>query len=242
MKLSKLAYVAVAGCSLMLAAPAVATAAPSTASESVSAATVASSIAGEAEIRQWMTDNGISNATQDRLIAKLASGQRLDVSAGVAPVSETTAVANGKKTTRSVYPDGSVGVVVLQQPTATSSGGISTLGIEGCTVRSGSGYATYSNCTVTAYNPVVTAAFKASYQTVQGGYDKITYAANPNIVIRGGSHANQKVKIDRGTETSSSAASASLTFDTTLYSGVGSWTSILTLSVGRDTAKVLNNL
>ncbi len=77
------------------------------------------------------------------------------------------------------YADGSIAVTTLENATPTDPGTISTRGISGCTVTSGSGYATYSGCLISAGDGIKFLSFRASYQRVSGGYAKILSSNSP---------------------------------------------------------------
>jgi hypothetical protein len=60
-------------------------------------------------LKAFWTEWGVPAATQDALIAKANSGQKLDVLDGSAPVGERTVTSGDTTTTVETYADGSIG-------------------------------------------------------------------------------------------------------------------------------------
>ncbi|MDR2257014.1 MAG: hypothetical protein LBE25_13620 [Arthrobacter sp.] len=154
--------------------------APVAAAETITSSEIAAVTA------DW-TAHGVPSSQQTQLLAKLQSGQPLDAFKGIAPVATET-----HETARNVqeidrFADGSYVVRTLDKapeagPRAggASSGGVTPkASLTGCQSSSGSGYRTFSGCTVANnFSGVINLGFIASYQLVQGQGGKITYVGN----------------------------------------------------------------
>lgn len=192
-----------------------------------------------------MSDNGISAATQDGLIAKMKAGKALDATTGAAPVSTTTNVANGFKTTRSVYADGSVSIIQVEQPKVTSGGISPQASVDGCSVNSGSGYSTYRGCVVRGANPIVSASFRTDFQILKGTYDKISFAGYPDITTRAASWDNLDLQKIRMTESPNGDAQVALVAKITQSAGgqtLRQYQGKLIFFLGKDKYSVTNAL
>jgi hypothetical protein len=141
-------------------------------------------------LRDWFTSQGVSNSTQDTLIAKLDSGKPLDSMTGaVQPVSTTAQQTATELVNRSVYPDGSVAVTSLETPAATAGGAtarsVHPLQIMGCKESNGGGYVVESNCKVEIATGPYDFWFNATYERYTGGA-QIDTANKPNAVVKYG--------------------------------------------------------
>jgi hypothetical protein len=124
-------------------------------------------------LRDWFTSQGVSNATQDALIAKLDSGKLLDsMSGAVKPDTTTTTQTATALVNRSVYPDGSVAVTSLETPTKTgTAAGARSLQpqqITGCKESNGGGYVVETNCKVEIASGPYDLWFSATYERYTG--------------------------------------------------------------------------
>ncbi len=114
------------------------------------------------EVRTVWTENGVSSATQDQLIAKLESGQTLDANLGIEPI-EQQQTENGKYfKTVSTYADGSISVTDAQIPsTDQTSGGPSSRQFSKCKITWSPSVSKYRNCDVRGWFTAVSLAFNA---------------------------------------------------------------------------------
>jgi hypothetical protein len=152
-------------------------------------------------------------------------------------------VTNGGETTRYTFPDGSVAVSTVedvpanQSSTQDSANTIKPLSISGGSCTSGSGYVSCSNRTVSYQLATYGYSFTATYEEVNGAYDKIDSAGNWNIWTAGGTYANASMRIIHSTESASYNAEARLSAQINLADGTGSLTRSLSLIVGDDSAR-----
>jgi len=189
---------------------------------------VAAMSSDEAGLRQWLSTYGVSEATQDTLVAKAEQGQLFDAGqSDKSPVSAAT-VAGAEVET---FADGSVLVTQLEAPKVLPKGVVQTqAAIQGCTLVNGGGYATYSNCTIVQSNGTMEIAFTGSYQRYTGGA-KITKASNPRTNVKYGSTTTPTVKINRATSTGSTEAYATAYAKFTSHNGLSSEDMYLALRV-----------
>jgi hypothetical protein len=191
------------------------------------------------EIRENMNDLGIDKKTADQLIIKIKNGgipdsDILDVSEAV----ETIVEQNGNiETTTYIYSDGSRSALSIEDLNLLDNtiGLISpTASISGGSCSSGSGYVSCTNRLIEHKLVMYTYSFRANYQTIKGGYDKITWAGNWNIRVTGGSYSNSSMRIMRSTENASNPAQARLSATITITGDLTSFTRSLSLIVGKD--------
>lgn len=146
----------------------------------------------KAEIRDFWETYSVSPEVQDRLLQKIAEGEQTQATLGhVEPVSVREVKTKSSTETISTYPDGSISVSTVetgpQKAKKLERGTITPMdSIDGCTARSGSGYAQYSNCLVRTQSDYITITFRANYERYQGGGSQITYHGSPNVETRGG--------------------------------------------------------
>ncbi len=161
-------------------------------------------------MRSFFTEYGVDVDTQDALIASMESGDLIDaLKSGEEPVSSTTQIQDGFEETILTYADGSVGVTALEIPRPAPTTGASTRAISGCTVHSGAGWASSTNCKVSHTAAYASLSFYANYQqTASGG--SISNPRDGVINTTIGSVSNKTLKLIRANSTSSQPAVATL--------------------------------
>lgn len=151
-------------------------------------ATAADSDDGMSEVRLGYEQLGMDAQTTQRLVEVLSSGMPVDsMQDSNEPVRTETYVQvgdavyanDGDEVTVNWYADGSPSVSAREIPVEQSaSSGISPFSIQGCTVKSGSGYSNATGCTISGWWGTVQMGFLANYTLVQGGADRITSTYN----------------------------------------------------------------
>ena len=189
------------------------------------------------QIRAKFGPLGIDAATGEKLIRNLENGKLPDSALGVDPVSVTTYENQGYLFNRSVYPDGSVSLVSLETPDAAKASGVGPQSISGCSSVRGTGYVNFSGCKVTGNDIAVSLRFTASFTFVQGGNDTIGAISNRQFSSGAGTVSNEEFYIGKSTESTNSPAWARYRVVYNAYSGVGSASYSLTLSVSKDSAR-----
>lgn len=116
----------------------------------------------------WISSYGVNTATQTALVGKLSAGEILDSARGGVPISTSDQSTAAQSILVDTYADGSISVSTLERPSVAKLG-IAPLAITGCSVSSGAGYASYSNCLVQQSNGTVTLQFRANYSRFTGG-------------------------------------------------------------------------
>lgn len=113
---------------------------------------------------------GVDPAKREGLFAKIANGEPLDSSTGVAPIESTTYREGITDYTRDVFEDGSVSLTSVEHPTVpTSSTDVATRGVGGCTYSLSAGVASWSNCKVEKDNGILEMWYHAGYWRASGG-------------------------------------------------------------------------
>lgn len=130
---------------------------------------------------QFLTENGVAAPTAERITHSFEEGDLPDSAEGVEPTHTEVTTTTEESITRSFYPDGSVSITgrEIRPSLSSDKNQITPRGIGGCSVSSGSGYAVYRNCAVYGGNGVVAMGFHATYQFINGGYDKISSHSAP---------------------------------------------------------------
>lgn len=162
------------------------------------------------DVRAFFAEYGVDADTQNALIASMESGDVIDaLKAGEEPLSSTTQIRDGFEETVLTYADGSVGVTALEIPQPAPTTDVSTRAISGCTVNSGPGWASSSNCKVSHSAAYASLSFYANYQqTASGG--SISNLRDEAISASFGSVSNKSLKLIRAKSTSSQPAVATL--------------------------------
>lgn len=186
--------------------------------------------------RAFMTEYGVPESVQDELIAlTLAGGLPLSDVEGAVPESVERVESSSSSVDVSRYADGSISVVEVEKPAASS--GITPFGISGCSFSSGSGYASYTNCKVHYQSTVFSFGFYANFSIAAGANnDRITWAGSKYLVYSiGHLLTSSSVWVEQSVETASRDASAVYTATFDLWPGVGSVTRGTRLFVGDNT-------
>lgn len=179
-----------------------------------------------AELRATWTDNGVSSADQDSLLAKLSSGEALDSQTGEAPTSSSVADEAGWRTTTDRFADGSYVIRSQELPTAAAAapGGAHVRAVTGCRNSTSASYQIRTGCTVKWSDAISYMSWEMNFRFIAGGHgsgqiDKVySFAAD----IASGTYSNQKVSIVKKTGTSADPAIASGGYNYNLSSGGGS--------------------
>lgn len=188
------------------------------------------------QLRANFNQLGVDPSKQEGLLVKYEAGDVFDNSSGVTPVSVTDYRVGITNYERSVYADGSVSLTSVEHPTTpTASGGISPMGLSGCTYMLSAGVATFSNCKVEKNNGVLTMMYHASYwQAASGAGVSLANAWDWNIQAAGGACSKDSL----GTPTSTKAR---LRAYCTVVTGIGSSYPYLDLDVTKTSANVNAN-
>lgn len=199
------------------------------------------------KVQENLIQMGVDKETTKELINKLENGGVLDadVLSDEDAINTIKSVKDDTTTVTYVYPDGSRSQSISEEMetdelvavlNSQNNGGFSTQSISGGSCSSGSGYAYCSNRKISRQYSTYGYSFYASYELVNGGYDRISYAGNWNIWTAGGTYTNQSMRTIRGTETYSYNAEARLSATLNLGNSAGSITRSLSLHVGDDKA------
>ncbi len=162
------------------------------------------------EVRAFFTEYGVDSDTQDALVASMEAGDLIDaLKSGQEPVSSQTQIKDGFEETVLTYADGSVGVTAMEIPQPAPTTGVSARAISGCTVHSGAGWASSTNCKVSHTAAYASLSFYANYQqTASGG--SISNIRDSSISATFGSVSDKSLKLIRANSTSSQPAVATL--------------------------------
>jgi hypothetical protein len=183
----------------------------------------------------FLTENGVESSVADEITHSFEEGDLPDSATGVEPTHTETITNADESITRTFYPDGSVSVTgrEIAAPLSTDLGGVTPMAISGCSVSSGSGYYVFRNCAIYGGNGVVYMGFHATYQFINGAYDKISSHNGPyqQCVV------TCDVPYFAGAKLSeNSSGNAYVTYFMRSTLATASRTSSLTLSVGGDRA------
>ncbi|MEV8214636.1 hypothetical protein [Leifsonia sp. NPDC077715] len=187
------------------------------------------------QLQVYWTQHGVSAATQEALLAGIERGELPDSFTGATPVSESTIETPTSIEKVSTYADGSVSSAGVNAHRVPSQAAVAPRGIINCTVSSGSGYRTFSNCRVEGTNGNVSVWFTATYTLVQGAGDYISNkTAAAASSAPGTSTSIPYWNVVRLNEIAGTRAQVTAT--TTWNYGVGSSTYSTSLFVGADSA------
>lgn len=176
-------------------------------------------------------DLGISEEFHAGLVEKIQNSTPLDSDVpNSIPVSSTKSVSAGFEIVRNSYRDGSVSIISSQLPVDSRL----RASVSNCTVKVGSGYKNYTNCSVINATINVVFGFVADFGVVNGGNDSIFAVRNPVARCYLGSCTDTVLALVKRKESLSGPAEASLTTEFVLAGGWASRTQVLTLLVGKD--------
>lgn len=197
----------------------------------VQGASAATSIPDESAIRDRMSSLGIANATQDDLIAKLATGVVPDSDvAGAVPVSEVEMATASQVGTLQTFADGSAkfsGYSNVSNPRLRSTY------VAGCAVSGGTGYTNYSHCTFGTVTVMVGLYFVADFSILAGtNNDYIAAVYSGYTQCLGGSCSGANVRLVKAREDSAGRALAQATTNWVMAGGGASKTYGVSLVVG----------
>jgi hypothetical protein len=188
------------------------------------------------DLYERMNELGVDTSYQDSLVALILSGGvPLSNNPEAEPSSSTSRVVSGWKEIRSVYADGSVQITKIQQPQLFQKRAL----ITGCKVQSGTGYKNYSGCMIDNNTVTTYFGFRANYGFVVGGRDAIFSVYDPFVYCYFGSCSEPNLAITKKYQDSNGPAVAKLSTVFTLFGGVASSTTSISLEVGNDSAKVV---
>jgi hypothetical protein len=194
-----------------------------------------------AELRDKLSDLGINEVTQEKLIEKYENGQPWDSvnPAKLKQIAPTLRISSNNPVQRYTFEDGSVlelKVKVLKEETISSDQAANLMAKKGKEPKPecGTGYCKFYDVLVDGTSGVQSAEFKADFVLVQQGYDYISNISDWRIVTIGGSYTKEDFEINRPKETKNRDAQATLRWTTTAIGGAGGATSYLKLNVGDD--------
>ncbi len=176
---------------------------------------------GDQQSRAFMTQYGVDPQTQDDLLQGLAAGiLPLSDTPDASPVRSIDTIEPGFIVTINHFADGSVSVLRRETPSDTvEEGHPQARGISGCSISSGSGYQTYTNCIVDYQSTSFRFGFKANFTIVQGSYNDYISSVHSWYLSYAILHTyvSHTLQIDKKNESSSGPALASLVilFETT---------------------------
>ncbi len=187
------------------------------------------------ELHKNLTELGITQKTQSKLIQKLERGQVWD---SMNPDMISKVPANALTPTenspikRFVFPDGSVIQVEMSPNNTPESESHLFMAMSS---SSGSGYYSYTDKKISITSGLVGYGFYADFTLVNGSYDYISDVYDPFVNVIGGSGSINSLNIDRSTETSTRPATATLSVQVDFAGGVAaSGTHILKFEVSND--------
>ncbi|QDW62314.1 hypothetical protein [Oerskovia sp. KBS0722] len=142
-----------------------------------------------AVVRAFWTSHHVAAEVQDTLVAELATTGSVDaMEAGAEPVSVRTDDTGSATVSIATFADGSIAVSSIEKPPDPQPGQISPrASVYGCSATTGSGYATYKNCTVGSDNGIFKMNFLVNYEKYQGANAKILAAWNAKATSTTGS-------------------------------------------------------
>lgn len=148
----------------------------------------------QAELRDFLTRNGVEEKTQNELLRKLDQGKPWDSFSGAQPVRSVKNVVNGVENVTKYYADGSVEVSSMDQAKSPAvSGAPSLRSVGGCRLTSGSHYhANYEGCHANVDFGVVQMGFYFDRQTNPGVSGRITRYYGMHHRIIGGALSNHR--------------------------------------------------
>lgn len=158
---------------------------------------------------------GVAQEDRAELAAKLDSGQLWDSMSGVAPASTETYTEGGRDFIRTTFPDGSIVLNSMEQPTATAPTG--TIGVfakplSGCVaIPSSGGWTRRANCYTDADYGTYKLSFMVDYSVKSGG-GRIDKAFNKSCeVLPTFNYKSCDLVVNRKTNSGAAAAQARLT-------------------------------
>jgi hypothetical protein len=201
---------------------------------------VAASTSSADTLKHWLISEGVTNDLASQLAKKHSQGKTLDSENGSTPVKVIKNDTAEKYVEKKIFADGSVSVSSIEKPTKNYEASSLPIArpayVGSCeTVSSGSGYRVYYDCRVQEKNGIVDLAFRATYQIVQGAYDKISSAWGGYYYSSGGSISGPKLTIPRANETFSYSAHAQYAVVFVASNGGSSRTYKLHLYIKNDT-------
>lgn len=143
------------------------------------------------EIKEFLSENGVSNSDQEELIFKLRSGVLWDsFNPAITPVSKTIEKRDSRVYTIERFQDGSIIVSGIDDLSLASNGAISPMTVYGCNY-SGSAYAGYwKNCKTDVNYGIIRLGFTFNYENVRDVGSRITSYHTPFFSAIGGTMSN----------------------------------------------------
>ncbi|MCC4909083.1 hypothetical protein [Microbacterium sp. cx-59] len=180
---------------------------------------------------------GVDDATQQRLIQVLESGELLDsMTSGAEPVSTVETDAEGSTEIISTFEDGSISVTSLEKPSvAPSDGTVAPRAVSGCTLYNGGGFASYSNCLVSNGNGTTSLQFRADYSR-SANSASISNWRDAQVVAHYGTASAPTLTPVRTTATPQQPAVVTMYSRFTSYNGLSSEDLYLSLRVSPSQA------
>ncbi|TQR38518.1 hypothetical protein [Brevibacillus brevis] len=194
-----------------------------------------------AELKDKLSDLGINEVTQEKLIEKYENGQPWDSMnpAKLKKQAPSFQISSKNPVQRYTFEDGSVlqlKVTVLKEETISSDQAANLMAKKkDPKPECGTGYCKFYNVLIDGSSGVQSAEFKADFVLVQQGYDYISEIYDWSIVTIGGYYSKDEFEINRPKETKNRDAQATLRWTAIAVGGAGSGTSYLKLNVGDDT-------
>lgn len=191
-----------------------------------------------AELRAMFDKFSVPTAKRDALISKVNQGIPWDALVGTKASTHETRTIDNYDYSIDRFPDGSVKAVGLEK--AVVVGDFSTQTLQGCRVRSGSGYKDYQGCQIDGvWGSVHLTVSDLAYTIVQGSNDSIYDWGYGSQKCIGVTCSSPVRVLSRAQENTNGVAYGRYQSD--VASPGGSWNVWLQLNVGKDKAWQTNS-
>lgn len=206
----------------------------------------------EAKLREQFENYDVPAKQQSELIKKLRTGKSLDaLNPDKKPVKTEKSEVAGQQTVIERFADGSFHASTMKSVDPSLAAASSVEGapvatpaaaITGCKYSSGSGYVTYSTCTVShTWSGIITISFVASYQ-FNSGMSSITYRGNASQQCFVATCTRPDLVLNQKTSSGSGFTNPAMVQATsTVTAGLGSWEVWLQLQVGKTSARAVHS-
>lgn len=176
------------------------------------------------KIKNFLTDYGVNESTQEELIDKYKNGEMWDsITDSSNPINIQTIELDGETQTICYYHDGSVSVTTMPKKPDNQNQGYNLRSVSGGTWRSGSGYSNCYGATVRVNHGIVDMSFQADFSLVNQGYSEIIDVYHGDYFVAGGSISSENLRINRKKEDRYHPAEAEYSINFDLIKIGGSW-------------------